>query len=69
MDKGAKMSIRDRLAIIYLPFMLLWFGFVAWIASSVDLNTLEALGIGTATGIFLACFKDMWQFYFRKKES
>lgn len=60
--------MRDKLAIIYLPFMLLWFSLVAWIALKADLSTLEALGVGTATGIFLACFKDMWQFYFRKKE-
>lgn len=61
--------MRDKLALYYLPFMLVWFGLLIWVALKVELNTLEALGIGTATGIFLACFKDMWQFYFRKKES
>ena len=61
--------MRDKLAIFYLPFILVWFAFVAWLVIKVEVTSLEAIGVGTATGIFLACFKDMWQFYFRKKES
>jgi len=60
--------MRDILATLYLiVFMPLWFIFVAWVVIEYSLNTAEAIGIGTANGVFLACFKDMWQFYFRKK--
>lgn len=61
------MKIRDYLAMGFLVFLLAWFGGWGWFVSQFDVTVLEALGIGTATGVFLACFKDMWQFYFRKR--
>ena len=62
-----KHTLRHVLAILYLPFLLLWFLFVLWVVIEFDLGAYEGLGLGTATGIFLGSFKDMWQFIWRKK--
>jgi len=62
--------MRDILALLYLLlFLPAWFVAMIYVACTYPLSTFEMLGIGTINGVFLACFKDMWQFYFRKKES
>ena len=62
-----KIKFRDWLAMGFLLFLLVWFGGWGWFVANFSVSVLEALGIGTASGIFLKCFADMWQFYFRKK--
>ncbi|MEE9569000.1 MAG: hypothetical protein V3W37_06405 [Candidatus Binatia bacterium] len=59
--------MRDKLARWFLAFLLVWFGGWAVFIWQVGVSPMEALGIGTATGVFLKSFADMWQFYFRKK--
>jgi len=59
-------KVNDLLAILYLPFLLIWIVIVAGIVKFLDVSVVEALGLGTATGIILATFKDIYQFYFRK---
>lgn len=60
---------RERLVYAYFLFLMLWFGFVFALVKFIGISVLEALGIGTASGIFLAAFKDMWQFIWRKASS
>jgi len=60
-------SIRDILAIIYFPFLIVWFLLLAWMLMNINMDALAGVGLGSATGIFLAKFGDMWQFYFRKR--
>jgi hypothetical protein len=59
-------KVNDLLAILYLPFVLVWIVLVAGIVKFLNVSVVEALGLGTATGIILATFKDIYQFYFRK---
>jgi len=62
--------MRDFLAGMYVfAFLPAWFVFMAYVVIYHGLNTAEAIGLGTINGVFLAAFKDMIQFYFRKKES
>jgi hypothetical protein len=61
--------MRDIMAIAY---MILFPGIVAvfiWLTTEVGISNMEALGVGTIIGVMLKAFSDMWQFYFRKKES
>jgi len=62
--------MRDFLAGMFIFGLLpAWLAFMAYVIVNWGLNTAEAIGMGTINGVFLAAFKDMWQFYFRKKES
>jgi len=61
------MKFRDILALSFMGFVLIWFlgwGAFVW---QIGVTPLEALGVGTASGVFLKCFADVIQFYFRKK--
>jgi len=61
------MKERHTLALSFMVFLIIWFAFlflVVYVFTGVSI--IEALALGTATGVFLSCFKDMWQFYFRK---
>ena len=59
--------MRDALAALYLLlFLPAWFIGIYYLVCSHPMNVYEALGVGTINGVFLAAFKDMWQFYFRK---
>ena len=63
----AKDNFRRQLTWAYIfLFMPVWFGFVAFAVFSFNMSKLELLSLGTATGLFLSCFKDMWQFIWRK---
>ena len=59
-------KFRQRLTFVYLAFLMVWFVFIAVLVWRVGIGVVEALALGTATGIFLAAFKDMWQFVWRK---
>ena len=59
-------NFRDLLAIIYLPVLLIWILVMVWAVKMIGVGVIEAFGLGTATGILLAAFTLMWQFYFRK---
>jgi hypothetical protein len=58
--------VNDLMAILYLPFVLVWVAMVVLLAKFVGLSTIETFGLGTATGVILATFKDIYQYYFRK---
>ena len=61
--------MRDFLAGMYvLVFLPVWIAFMVFVVVNFGLNTAEAVGLGTLNGVFIAAFKDLWQFYFRKKE-
>jgi len=54
------------MAYIYLFFMFVWFLGVVLAVNFLTLSVMEAVGLGTAGGVFLGAFKDMWQFLWRK---
>ncbi len=58
-------KFNDVLALVFLAFLILWLGLVFAIFKFSDISVVEALGLGTATGILLAILKDVFQFYFR----
>lgn len=60
-------QFNDLLALIYLVFVLVWIAGVAALIKLVGISTIEALGLGTATGVLLAILKDVFQFYFRTR--
>lgn len=62
--------MRDILAVLFLLlFLPAWFISIYFLVSTQPMNVYEALGVGTINGVFLAAFKDMWQFYFRKAQT
>ena len=62
--------MRDFLAGCYvLIFMPCWIAFMVYVVVYYGLSVAEAIGLGTLNGVFIAAFKDLWQFYFRKKET
>jgi 4-hydroxybenzoate polyprenyltransferase len=66
--KFVPQTFNDLLALLYFPFILIWIVLIAIIYKYVDINMIEALGLGTATGIILSKFNDIYQFYFRKSK-
>ena len=65
--KFAPQNFNDFLAVMYLPFLMLWFCVVGFLVFKVGTDSVETLGLGTATGVFLTGFSNMWQFYFRQR--
>jgi len=61
-------TFNDLLALLYLPFVLVWLVLVCLAVKFLNMSTVEALGLGTATGILLAILKDIFQFYFRRAQ-
>lgn len=57
---------RERMAYIFLIFMFVWFLGVVLAVKFLTLSVVEGIGLGTAGGVFLSAFKDMWQFLWRK---
>jgi len=60
-------NVRDLLGVLFMPFFIIWLVAIAFMVKYLDLDTVSALGLGTATGVFLKAFSDMWQFYYRKR--
>jgi hypothetical protein len=54
------------MAYIFLGFILLWYILVTLAVKFMTVSVLEGVGLGTAGGVFLGAFKDMWQFLWRK---
>lgn len=59
-------NFNDMLAILYLPFLLLWVVMLALIIKFMEVSAIEALGLGTATGLLLGILGNIYQFYFRR---
>lgn len=57
---------RERMAYIFLIFIFLWYFGVVLAVKVLGLSVMEGVGLGTAGGVFLGSFKDMWQFLWRK---
>jgi len=64
-----RIVFRDILSIVFLVFLTGWFVLIAYLVRMAGVSVIEALGLGTVTGIFLKAFSDMWQFYYRKAPS
>jgi sterol desaturase/sphingolipid hydroxylase (fatty acid hydroxylase superfamily) len=67
-DRRARMADTNRMVLAFLLFIFLagWFAFIAIMIYNFGMGFYEGLGFGTVTGVLLAAFKDMWQFFFRK---
>ncbi|MBA7715797.1 hypothetical protein ES703_124855 [subsurface metagenome] len=67
-ERRARMADTNRMVLAFLLFIFLgaWFAFIAIMVYNFDIGVYGGLGFGTVTGVFLAAFKDMWQFFFRK---
>lgn len=61
-------NFNDLLALLYFPFVLVWIILLALIYTYMDVNIIESLGLGTATGVILSKFSDIYQFYFRRRQ-
>jgi hypothetical protein len=49
-----------------LAYILVWYGGSLVAISYFGVTAVEALGIGTAGGVFLSMVKDAWQFLWRQ---
>ncbi len=58
-------KFNDALALFYMVFMVVWVLLTILAVHFLDISVVEALGLGTATGVLLAILKDVFQFYFR----
>ncbi len=62
-----KDTFRQIMGLTYvLIFLPCWFVFLFMCITEFGFNAMEGLALGTATGVFLAAFKDLWQFIWRK---
>jgi hypothetical protein len=66
MKKFQPQNFNDLLALVYFPFVILWVVLLALIYHFLDVSIITSLGLGTATGVILSKFSDIYQFYFRK---
>ena len=57
---------RERMTYLYMLFILLWYAGVVLAVKFLGITVMEGVGLGTAGGVFLGAFKDMWQFLWRK---
>ena len=57
---------RDVLAVVFLGFVLVWLLALSLMIWLLDISVIEALGLGTATGILLGILVNIFQFYFRR---
>ena len=57
---------RERMAYFFLVYVFVWYILVIVAAKCLGISVLEGVGLGTAGGVFLGAFKDMWQFLWRK---
>ncbi len=64
-----KKEFRYYLAVAFLVFLLAWFSLGAALIVWIGISEIAILGYGTASGVFLKCFSDMWQFFYRKKNA
>jgi len=55
------------MAYAFIVFLLIWFGGVILAVKFLTISVMEGVGLGTAGGVFLGAFKDMWQFLWRKQ--
>jgi hypothetical protein len=65
--KWMPQNFNDALAFLYFPFVIVWVVLLALIYKFLDVSIIESLGLGTATGVILSKFSDIYQFYFRTR--
>ena len=67
-DIISRIKFNDLIAFMYFPFVIIWVLMLALIYKYMDVDIIESLGLGTATGVILSKFSDIYQFYFRKSK-
>jgi hypothetical protein len=56
---------RAKMAYAFLAFLLVWYAGTILAVRWLGLSVMEGVGLGTAGGVFIGAFKDMWQFFWR----
>jgi hypothetical protein len=64
--EGNNMINRSLMIYAMMGYLILWYGGAILAIKFLGMDPIEALGIGTAGGVFVASFKDSWQFIWRK---
>jgi hypothetical protein len=64
-EKEMKPINRERMAYLFMLFVFLWYLLVVISVKWLTISVMEGVGLGTAGGVFLGAFKDMWQFLWR----
>lgn len=57
---------RSKMAYFLMAYIFVWYTGAILAINYLGAGPLETLGIGTVGGVFVAAFKDMWQFFWRK---
>jgi mannose/fructose/N-acetylgalactosamine-specific phosphotransferase system component IIC len=60
------MSSRNKMIYIFLGFILVWYLGSVLAIKYLGVSAFDTLGLGTVGGVFVAAFKDAWQFIWRK---
>lgn len=56
---------REKLVYSFLLFIFIWYAGVILAVKFLGISVMEGVGLGTAGGVFIGAFKDMWQFLWR----
>jgi hypothetical protein len=54
------------MAYLFMGFILVWYGGTVLAVKYLGISVLEGVGLGTAGGVFIKSFSDMWFFLWRK---
>lgn len=57
---------RERMFYAYLAFIFVWYVGTVLAVKYLGISVMEGVGLGTAGGVFLGAFKDMFQFFWRR---
>lgn len=57
---------RQFMAYSFMVFILIWYGGTVLAVKYLGVDTIEGVGLGTAGGVFIKSFSDMWFFLWRK---
>jgi hypothetical protein len=56
---------RQMMAYAFMVFILIWYAGILIAVKYLGVSVMEGVGLGTAGGVFVGSFKDMWQFLWR----
>lgn len=56
---------RQFMVYAFLIFLLIWYTGVVLAVKFLGISVMEGVGLGTAGGVFIGAFQNMWQFIWR----
>jgi hypothetical protein len=57
---------RSKMIYFIMVYIVFWYGGSLLGIKYFGLDAVTALGVGTVGGVFVASFKDAWQFFWRR---